>query len=67
MKLHEKQMQNWLDRLEKACNNKDRSKVLELYDENIQSPFWVWNDVPQDMQDKLETLTDRGNAICYGY
>lgn len=63
----DQQMNNWLDRLEKAISDRDRSKILGLYDENIANPFWVWDAVSSEMQERYEDLTEKGNSICYGY
>lgn len=53
----------YLNALKDAIIQKDKKRILELYDIDK----WVWEKVPSAIADQYDELVDQANAICYGY
>ena len=63
-KLTLKRMRGWLRALERACINRDRGKILALYETNERSDY-AWDKVDDGMQEDYDSFVNRANNIVY--
>lgn len=57
----------YLDNLKKAIKNKDKKRILSLYDDQYNSDI-EWDDkdiIPEHYADELDDLVDEANDIIY--